>query len=121
MASPILLQGTNYHTILGGDDYNLVATDINGKAFQEITVVYIADGNDADLYLPEIASLPTTAISIRVIAQDTDGATNQVAIRPASGSSDTIGSLTVKSLSKDGSNFILTPADATTWSLIYSE
>jgi hypothetical protein len=121
MAAPTLLQGTNYHTILGDFDYELVATDINGKAFQEITVVYIADGNDATLYLPEIASLPTTAISIRVIAQDTDGATQQVNIRPASGSSDTIGSLTVKDLSKDGANAILTPADATTWSIIDSQ
>lgn len=120
MAAPILLQGTNYHEINSGYDYILSVTDINGKVFQDVTVLFNQTGNSIDLYLPEIASLPSTNFSIKALAKNTDGGSYKMTVRVADGSSDVIGSKTSVDLAKDGANAVFTVVDSTTWSVIYS-
>ena len=119
MAAPILLQGTNYHEINSGFDYELSITDINGKVFQDVTVLFNQTGSSIDLYLPEIASLPSTNFSIKALSKDTGGS-YIMTVRVADGSSDVIGSVTSVDLEKDGANAVFTVVDSTTWSVILS-
>ena len=116
MPTPILIQGISYKKIDTAifNVYELAPFDLNGNLFGQVTIEVDLSSSNCDLFLPLISTLKNNFnISIRVIALNASVLEKELKIYKQS--DNFIGSQDSITLSKDGSNVILTPVSPTEW------
>jgi hypothetical protein len=111
----INIQNTTYYTAVATDTFNVSMKDDQGNTFRSVVIQADTTAGDQTFVLPELSTISDETELIIVVKQDT----NDITITPASG--DFIGSASTYAIASGGgdfANYVLTPVDAKSWSLL---
>lgn len=111
----INIQNTSYFNATVSDDYTVTMKDNQGNTFRSVVIQADTTTGDQTFILPELSTISDQTELIIVVKQDT----NDITITPASG--DLIGSASTYAIASGGgdfANYVLTPVDAKSWSLL---
>lgn len=110
------IQNTTYYTAVATGDFTVTMKDNQGNTFRSVVIQADTTAGDQNFILPELSTISDQTELIIVVKVDT----NDITVTPASG--DTIGSettaLTITAGGGDLANYIFTPIDARTWSVL---